>query len=437
MAVANGSIVALEQNMKPTTVFLARVKEPSGKYDFQPVKIKQGRPVQPANGTGSYYARFSGVRKDVTRGRVVQALASSQIEQAYVEFLNIDTAQKQIRAGQTPSFTGVATMVPAGQTLLGEAIEEYLQNCEAVDNAADTIGSKKRVLHSFRDVCFTNGVNTIETLKDSKVGRKMLLAYLAWMKSNIPTTSVDGARPENTRYARMRRLGAFLKQHGIKIKKDFNASPADPGLLTPNEFPKYRGKTPTKYSEETIATWLKAATVDEADLIWFFLSTGFRDEEVAYCEWSDINFRDHTINVHAKQKTATRPWSWEPKDGESRPVDIPLSADFVKRMEARKKRYESQKCDLIFPSGVCKPNEHLLRIVRKAAKRAGIAEIIGLHKIRKTFACYFAKEHGIELVRQLLGHSDIATTQLYLSADASDVEKMRKSLDKMTEVFTS
>jgi site-specific recombinase XerD len=59
-----------------------------------------------------------------------------------------------------------------------------------------------------------------------------------------------------------------------------------------------------------------------------------------------------------------------------------------------------------------------------------------LHKFRKTFASFFAQKHGIELARQLLGHSDIATTQLYLSADSADVQKMRDSIDDMTAAFT-
>src|SRR3984957_18873252 len=130
----------------------------------------------------------------------------------------------------------------------------------------------------------------------------------------------------------MRRLGAFLNQHGIKIKKSYASALNDPGLLANSEFPKLKGKKPSKYSDEMIAAWLKAATVDEADLIWFFLATGFRDEEAASCEWSDINFADQTINVHAKPKTTTRSWSWKPKDGESRQIDIPLSGDFVRRM---------------------------------------------------------------------------------------------------------
>jgi len=50
----------------------------------------------------------------------------------------------------------------------------------------------------------------------------------------------------------MRRLGAFLNQHGIKIKKSYSSALNDPGLLADSEFPKLKGKKPSKYSDEMI-----------------------------------------------------------------------------------------------------------------------------------------------------------------------------------------
>ncbi|MGB9245675.1 MAG: hypothetical protein WCC03_20175 [Candidatus Acidiferrales bacterium] len=119
--------------MKATTVFLARVSDGAGKFPFVKVQIKRDKPIEPKNAS-SYYARYSGVRKDGSRGRIVQPLASNKIEEAYVEFLNVDTAQRQIRAGQKPTFTGIATVVPSGDTLLNDAIAEYLENAKAMHN---------------------------------------------------------------------------------------------------------------------------------------------------------------------------------------------------------------------------------------------------------------------------------------------------------------
>lgn len=327
--------------MKATTIFLARVNDGTGKFPFVPVEITKGKPVAP-KGASSYYARYSGKRKNGTHGRVVQSLVSTNIEEAYVEFMNVELAQKQVRAGQAVTVPSAPTGA-AGATLLQDAIETYLRE-ESVRNSVETIASDTRILHSFRDVCFTNGVSTIEAFKDAKAGRKILLAYIAWMRTNLDKVSVDGARPENTWNKRMNRISTFFKQHGVKVKRDHNAGPDDAGLLAHHEFPQYKSKKATGYSEETIAAWLKAATVDERDLIEFFLATGFRDEEVAHIEWSDINWANKTVNVKAKAKTASRAWSWMPKDGESRAEDIPLADAFVARMKARQRLRASRDC---------------------------------------------------------------------------------------------
>ncbi len=408
--------------MKATTVFLARVSDGKGNFPFQPIEIKKGRPVAPENAT-SYYARYSGVRPNGSTGRIVTPLGSN-LDEAYVSFLNLEAANKARRSGLEVS----PAIFPQGKSSLADGITEYLENSASIGNDEDTLGAKDRTLHSFQQVAAANGVVTIEALKDPKIGKRVLLAYLGWMRKHLATQKTEGTRPENTYHKRMSVLGAFLKQQGIQIKKAVNAGPADTGLLDHSEFPKYKGRKATKYSKTTIQGLLAAANVDESDLIQFFLFTGFRDEEVAYAEWSDVNFSDRSINVHAKPQTATRPWTWKPKDDESRAVDIPLSADFVNRLKARQKRYAAAKCNLIFPSGACKPDNNLLRRIRAVAKRANVTQPVTLHKFRRTFGSYIAKAYGIEMARQCLGHSDIATTQLYLSADGDDSQEVRDTI---------
>jgi integrase len=420
--------------MEAKTVFLARVADGSGKFPFVPVQIVKGRPLAPKNSTGKFYARFTGERKDGSRGRVVQPLMGNGVEEAYAGFLTLDLAQKQIQSGQQP--TVAVENVPADETSLQDAIDEYLASSKATGNEKDTLDSKKRTLDSFLKVCAQHGVHTVEAIRDIKTGRKVLLAYLTWMADSLPKTGVDGVRPENTRYTRMRRLGAFLKQQGIQIKKDKHAGPADTGLLAHHEFPKYKGRKADRFGVQTIQAMLKVATIDEADVIWFFLATGFRDSEAGHAEWADVDFREHTINVHAKPRTATRLWSWKPKDDESRECDVPLSAEFIARLEARRERMKSQKCSLIFPSGVCRPDEHLLRRVRAAAKRAGVAQPVTLHKFRRTFGCDIAAKFGIELARQCLGHSDVGTTQIYLSADADDRAEMKSAIGDVQSKYS-
>jgi len=61
------------------------------------------------------------------------------------------------------------------------------------------------------------------------------------------------------------------------------------------------------------------------------------------------------------------------------------------------------------------------RIVRKAAKRAGIAKEVSCHWLRHAHASH-ALDRGapIHLVQQTLGHSSVATTGRYLHARPTD-----------------
>ena len=87
--------------MKATTVFLARLPDAAGKFPFAKVELKRDKPIEP-KGASSYYARYSGIRKDGTRGRIVQPLASSNVDEAYVEFLTSTLRNAKFGLGRSP-----------------------------------------------------------------------------------------------------------------------------------------------------------------------------------------------------------------------------------------------------------------------------------------------------------------------------------------------
>jgi integrase/recombinase XerD len=62
----------------------------------------------------------------------------------------------------------------------------------------------------------------------------------------------------------------------------------------------------------------------------------------------------------------------------------------------------------------------LWRLARRVGKRAGIAAPTGPHVMRRAFADHIARWAGVEYAQILLGHADIATTQLYLGERSLD-----------------
>jgi len=179
------------------------------------------------------------------------------------------------------------------------------------------------------------------------------------------------------------------------------------------------------YSDAEITAMLAAATKDEADLIKFLVETGVRDKEAAHVEWDDIDGN----YLHLKDKVK---YDWRLKDKEIRAV--PLNAKLVARLKARRSRQEAvakeegrDASNLIFPNSLNRPNlaldETIQRVVAKARKSGfewNPRSEVTMHKFRKTYATkMYQHTKDIRLVRDLLGHSDIATTELYLAADTN------------------
>lgn len=136
---------------------------------------------------------------------------------------------------------------------------------------------------------------------------------------------------------------------------------------------------------------------------------GFRVAELCSLTWSDLQGRDDAGQITVFGK-----------GGKTRAVLMPLSV--WNAVQALKK--EAGENDPVFRSR--KGGGHLdesmvWRIVRQAAKRAGIEKAVSCHWLRHAHASH-ALDRGapIHLVQATLGHSSVATTGRYLHARPTD-----------------
>jgi len=304
---------------------------------------------------------------------------------------------------------------PTGRVYLADAIADYNAELQILSKGKYTRAMYKNDVDGFLQSCS-------KTFLDEIV-RKDILNYIGWMKQNVKVR-VKG-RAERTYKNRLGYLRTFLSKHKIKLVKKH---PDDSGLISRDDIPKPLKPKPKKYDRDSINLLLQHADEDQADYLLFLLWSGFRDEEVQYLLYSDFDWKNFTVTVHAKPK-----FNWRPKDSEERTVQLP--SEISKRMQTRMKREARSNDDVVFPNGRGNPDSHLIYRLHAVAKKAGMnlkGKRAG-HMFRKTAGSRVAKKFGLRAAMDFLGHSDIETTALYLAADELDAKKSRQAYDDMYE----
>ena len=166
------------------------------------------------------------------------------------------------------------------------------------------------------------------------------------------------------------------------------------------------------------------------------INTGLRARELVNLWWSDIDWQNKTARVSEKP-------DWKPKDYEERVVPLnkaalTLYSQLVSAHRRRRRRgdraiEQSSRSGAggryVFPRQDGRKYGRGLDVAMCRAFRLAGFESGGLHTLRHTFATrYLAKGGTLEDLRDLLGHSDIRTTQRYLHSDS---EAQRKTVERI------
>jgi integrase/recombinase XerD len=245
----------------------------------------------------------------------------------------------------------------------------------------------------FAESCNKQNVEDVE--------RRDLLAFTAYLcdtKDLAPQTC----------HNRFRYVVSFLKWCNIR------------GLAHKNDWPQFVEEEPEIYEREELDQLFEACADKEEWLHYeFFLMTGMRDQEVAYCYWSDVKLTAATVRVSYKPDRA-----WTPKAYKER--EIPIPAKLVQSLKTWKAK-SNKTCNLVFPTSGCKPDTHFLERLKACAERAKLnPDNFWLHKFCATFATWHLWA-GVDLrtVQLWLGHSDIESTMRYLKPSRSEQVRVK------------
>jgi integrase/recombinase XerC len=147
-------------------------------------------------------------------------------------------------------------------------------------------------------------------------------------------------------------------------------------------------------------------------LLELFYSSGLRLSELCSLRWRDLALRDGLVTVLGKG---------------SKQRSVPVGSHARAALEAWRAETGAADDAPVFPGrggAPITPRAVQIRI-RQLAQRQGMFKRVHPHMLRHSFASHMLESSGdLRGVQELLGHADIATTQIYTHLDFQHLAKV-------------
>ena len=207
---------------------------------------------------------------------------------------------------------------------------------------------------------------------------------------------------------------AYLESQGI-IGKDTSKS---------LKAPKVEKKFPEILTMDEVVRLLDATKGDSAKeirdraMLEILYATGIRVTELINLKFSDVNLKMNYIQCRDGNKERVIPYGNAAKDA------------LNKYLKATREQMISTKNEeLLFVNcqGQKMSRQGFWKIIKYYAKKAGIDADITPHTLRHSFAAHLV-ENGADLrsVQEMLGHSDISSTQVYMQFQDDGIKNIYK-----------
>lgn len=277
---------------------------------------------------------------------------------------------------------------------------EYMKNVKKSSN--NTIISYHRDLKIFYSYLKDLGINNI-----SKVNKTNIMSYLYKLqKTNRASSTIS------RNLASLRAFFSYLFLEGI-----ITENPTE-GL----ESPKVEKKLPEIMPLSNVELLLeqpdlgdKKGVRDKA-MLEVLYGTGMRVTELINIQMEDVNLPLEFIKCTHSGKTRI----------------IPLGSKAIKSLNSYIHKVRNQlvknseeNCLFVNCNGSPMTRQGFWKIIKFYGKKANITEDITPHTIRHSFAAHLI-ENGCDLqsLQEMLGHSDISTTQIYARIHTGRLKKV-------------
>lgn len=188
--------------------------------------------------------------------------------------------------------------------------------------------------------------------------------------------------------------------------------------------PKIEKKPPEILSEEEIIRLLDQPSshapkeLRDKAMMELLYATGIRVSELISLELDDVNLQLEYVTCRDEHKERTVPF------GATAKCALELYLE-----KSRSKLVGDTNCRLLFTncSGEPMSRQGFWKIVKYYGKQAGLSGEITPHTLRHSFAAHLLG-NGADLksVQELMGHSDISTTQVYMQLSDRKIREVYK-----------
>ena len=186
--------------------------------------------------------------------------------------------------------------------------------------------------------------------------------------------------------------------------------------------PKIEKKAPEIMSPDEVVRLLEQPSgnspkeIRDKAMLELLYATGIRVTELITLNLSDVNMQMSFILCRDRNKERIIPFCAAAKNAMARYLD-----------GTREEMLENKKSEVLFAncSGQPMSRQGFWKLIKHYAKKADIQADITPHTLRHSFAAHLV-ENGADLrsVQEMLGHSDISTTQIYANLNHNHIREV-------------
>ena len=276
-------------------------------------------------------------------------------------------------------------------------LDQFLNHLSVeVDLSANTIESYRRDLERYLRFLRDRKVDAVGAIRQEHISKFITLLSRKGLAANTIARKLSS----------LRRFHKFLVIEGY----------CDIDPTSTLESPRQWRKLPTFLTQEEIKNLLKQPDLSAAQglrdeaILEFLYATGVRISELIHTKRKDVLTEVELVRVIGKGNKER-----------IIPIGRAAIASVQKYLrEARPKLANENSEDVLFLNRRGRPFSRmgLWKILRKYVTQAGITKRVSPHTIRHSFATHLL-EGGADLraVQEMLGHTDISTTQIYTHLD--------------------